>query len=40
MITESKVREIIGALNDPILNVPISDTEGLLEVSIKEEKNH
>ena len=36
MITESQVREIIGALNDPILNVPISDTEGLLEISIKE----
>ena len=40
MITESQVREIIGALNDPILNVPISDTEGLLEISIKEEKKH
>lgn len=40
MITESQVRKIIGALNDPILNVPISDTEGLLEISIKEEKKH
>ena len=40
MVTESQVREIIGALNDPILNVPISDTEGLLEISIKEEKKH
>lgn len=40
MITESQAREIIGALNDPILNVPISDTEGLLEISIKEEKKH
>ena len=27
-------------MNDPILNVPISDTEGLLEISIKEEKKH
>lgn len=40
MITESQVREIVGNLEDPILNVPISDTEGLLEISIKEEKKH
>lgn len=40
MITESQVREIVGSLEDPILNVPISDTEGLLEISIKEEKKH
>ena len=40
MVTESQVREIVGDLNDPILNVPISETEGLIELSIKEEKNH
>lgn len=40
MITESQVREIVGNLNDPILNVPINETEGLLEISIKEEKKH
>lgn len=40
MITESQVREIVGNLEDPILNVPISETEGLLEISIKEEKKH
>lgn len=40
MITESQVREIVGNLEDPILNVPINETEGLLEVSIKEEKKH
>ena len=38
MITESQVRELVGNLNDPILNVPISETEGILQVSIKEEK--
>lgn len=40
MITESQVRELVGNLNDPILNVPISETEGIIEVSIKEEKKH
>ena len=40
MITESQVRELVGNLEDPILNVPISETEGIIEVSIKEEKKH
>lgn len=40
MITESQVRELVGNLNDPILNVPISETEGIIQVSIKEEKKH
>ena len=40
MITESQVRELVGNLDDPILNVPISETDGILEVSIKEEKKH
>ena len=40
MITESQVRELVGNLDDPILNVPISETEGILEISIKEEKKH
>ena len=40
MITESQLRELVGNLNDPILNVPISETEGILQVSIKEEKKH
>lgn len=40
MITESQVRELVGNLNDPILNVPISETEGIIEVRVKEEKKH
>lgn len=40
MITESQVRELVENLEDPILNVPISETEGIIEVSIKEEKKH
>lgn len=40
MITESQVRELVGNLEDPILNVPINETEGIIEVSIKEEKKH
>lgn len=40
MISESEVREIVGQINDPVLNVPIHETNGILEVSIKEEKEH
>lgn len=40
MITKDQVEEIVGNINDPILNVPISETEGIQEISVKEEKNH
>ncbi|GAA3729956.1 Mrp/NBP35 family ATP-binding protein [Salinicoccus jeotgali] len=40
MLTREQVEEIVGNINDPILNVPISETEGIQEISIKEEKNH
>lgn len=40
MITRDQVEEIVGNIDDPILNVPISETEGIQEISIKEEKNH
>lgn len=40
MITELQVREILGQLQDPFLHKPLSETDGLIDVSIKEEKNH
>lgn len=40
MLTKEQVIEIIGELEDPVINVPLSETEGIKEVSIKEEKEH
>lgn len=40
MLTKEQVLEILGDINDPVVNVPLKDTNGIKEVSIKEEKNH
>lgn len=40
MLTKEQVVEIIGQLEDPVVNVPLSETNGIKEVSIKEEKEH
>ncbi|QNR07109.1 Mrp/NBP35 family ATP-binding protein [Macrococcoides canis] len=40
MLTKEQVIEIIGQLEDSVVNVPLSETEGIKEVSIKEEKEH
>lgn len=40
MLTKEQVLEILGNINDPVVNVPLKDTNGIKEVSIKEEKNH
>lgn len=40
MVTKEQVEEIVGNINDPILNVPISETDGLQEIKIKEDKGH
>lgn len=40
MLTKEQVIEIIGQLEDPVINVPLSETEGIKEISIKEEKEH
>ncbi|WP_031547659.1 Mrp/NBP35 family ATP-binding protein [Salinicoccus luteus] len=40
MVTKEQVEEIVGNIDDPILNVPIKETGGIREISIKEEKNH
>ncbi|WP_414047623.1 P-loop NTPase [Macrococcus equi] len=40
MLTKEQVSELVGNLNDPIVNVPLKETGGVKEVTIKEEKNH
>lgn len=40
MITEAQVRDIVQALEDPFLHKKLSETGGLEDVSIKEDKNH
>lgn len=40
MVTEQQVREILGQLEDPFLHKPLVETDGITNVSIKEEKNH
>jgi len=40
LLTKEQVIEIIGQLEDPVINVPLSETEGIKEISIKEEKEH
>lgn len=40
MITENTVREIVGEIKDPILNVPIKETNGILSVSVIDDKDH
>ncbi len=39
-ITEERVREVVENLQDPFLKKPLKETNGLLSVSIKPEKNH
>jgi ATP-binding protein involved in chromosome partitioning len=40
MLTVKEVEELLGDLKDPILNVPLKETEGIKEIKIKEEKEH
>lgn len=40
MINEQQVRALLGELNDPFLHRTLAETNGISEVSIKEEKNH
>ena len=40
MINEQQVRTLLGELNDPFLHRSLEETNGISEVSIKEEKNH
>lgn len=40
LMNEQQVRELIGQLQDPFLHKTLLETDGLKEVTIKEEKNH
>ncbi|EMR07311.1 hypothetical protein C772_00962 [Bhargavaea cecembensis DSE10] len=40
MINEQQIRELVGALEDPFLHRTLDETGGIVEVSIKEEKEH
>jgi len=40
LITEQQVHELIGSMNDPILHTTLAETGGIVEVTIKEEKQH
>ncbi|MEG0259916.1 MAG: P-loop NTPase [Lysinibacillus sp.] len=40
MINEQRVHEILGQLQDPFLHKSLTETGGIINVSIKEEKNH
>lgn len=40
MLTKEQVIELIEKLDDPVVNIPLKETGGVKEVSIKEEKNH
>jgi ATP-binding protein involved in chromosome partitioning len=40
MLSTKEVEELLGEINDPVLKIPMKDTEGIVEVKIKEEKEH
>ena len=40
MLSVEQVKELVGELHDPIVDVPIKETGGIVEVSVKEEKEH
>jgi len=40
MLTEQKIREILGMLEEPFLNKTLEELNAIEEVKIKEEKNH
>ena len=40
MLTVNQVKEIVGALKDPIIDMPLKESEGIVDVSIKDNINH
>jgi len=40
VINEQQVREILGQLQDPFLHKSFAETDGITNVTVKEEKNH
>jgi ATP-binding protein involved in chromosome partitioning len=40
VMNEQQVRELLGQLQDPFLHKTLTETNGIIDVKIKEEKNH
>ncbi|KAB7704651.1 P-loop NTPase [Bacillus aerolatus] len=40
MVTEERVRDILSQMKDPFLHKTLAETNGITEISIKEEKRH
>ncbi len=40
MITEARIREVLGGLKEPFLHISLADLQAIEEIKIKEEKNH
>ncbi|MFI9033029.1 P-loop NTPase [Staphylococcus pasteuri] len=40
MLTVNQVKELVGELKDAIIDVPLKETDGIVDVSIKEEIEH
>ena len=40
MLTIEQVKELVGELKDPIINVPLKETDGIIEVTTKDEIEH
>ena len=40
MLTEVKVRELLEEIKDPFLNKTLKERNGIIEIKIKEEKQH
>ena len=40
MLTEVKVREVLGSLKEPFLHKTLAELNAIEEIKIKEEKNH
>lgn len=40
MLTVEQVNKLVGNLKDPILDVPLKDTGGIVNITIKEEIEH
>ena len=40
MLSVEEVKTLIGSIHDPILDVPLKETDGIVNVTIKEEIEH
>ncbi|CRK85318.1 Mrp/NBP35 family ATP-binding protein [Neobacillus massiliamazoniensis] len=40
MLTEARIREVLGSLKEPFLHISLADLQAIEEIKIKEEKNH